>query len=254
MPGEPSTQHLVPGTDGHLRSCKAVIPEGFVQSITATHTASQSVDYLPYFPNLNEAQSVGCVKPRRAAEDWMAIGFDPWSAGKEPLTTQLVLDLSASIGSEVEDKPTGKDGKVLKTADLTGLDDIKEKVTQENKDAHDLEHLETLCRHGKYEEVERCLDDPDWTLPIDAKDEHGNTLLLIAAQNGNKRIAKLSLRRGADLNMQNLAGQTCLHYCFAYGYEKMAEYLMQKGADDSLQNADGLTCYEGLNQEAVDTL
>merc|ERR1712028_330275 len=66
-------------------------------------TASQSVDYLPYFPNLNEAQSVGCVKPRRAAEDWMAIGFDPWSAGKEPLTTQLVLDLSATLGTEVDE-------------------------------------------------------------------------------------------------------------------------------------------------------
>jgi hypothetical protein len=28
---------------------------------------------------------IGAVKPRSAAEDWLAIGFDPWSAGKDPL-------------------------------------------------------------------------------------------------------------------------------------------------------------------------
>jgi hypothetical protein len=218
--GEPSTQHLVPGTDGHLRNCKAIIPEGFIQSITATHTASQSVDYLPYFPNLNEAQSVGCVKPRQAVEDWLAIGFDPWSAGKEPLTTQFIEDLAAEIGKENdEDGGDGGDGggggsgvaggnrnkPELKFADLSGLDELKDRQTQENKDEQDLERLETWCRHGKYKEIEDQLDDPNWTLPIDAKDIHGNTLLLIAAQNGNKRIAKLSMRRGAEINQQNVS-------------------------------------------------
>ncbi len=32
------------------------------------------------------------------------------------------------------------------------------------------------------------------------RDERGNTLLLSAAQNGLKRIAKLLLRKGADIN------------------------------------------------------
>ena len=32
------------------------------------------------------------------------------------------------------------------------------------------------------------------------RDERGNTLLLVAAQNGLKRIAKMLLRKGADIN------------------------------------------------------
>jgi ankyrin repeat protein len=47
---------------------------------------------------------------------------------------------------------------------------------------------------------------PDWTLDMDAKDVTGNTLLSIACQNNNKRIARLCLRRGADLNTQNVRG------------------------------------------------
>ena len=98
------------------------------------------------------------------------------------------------------------------------------------------------------------MNQSDWTLPIDYQDELGNTLLSVAVQNGNKRIAKLCLRRGAEINTQNLVGQSPLHFCFAYGFEEMAEYLISKGADDRLTNADGLTCYEGLSSEAVDTL
>lgn len=41
-------------------------------------------------------------------------------------------------------------------------------------------------------------------LPIDAKDPMGNTLLSVACQNNNKRIAKLCMRRGADINTQNV--------------------------------------------------
>jgi len=251
-PGEKSTQHLVPGTGGHLQKCTAVIPEGFIESVNYTHTASQSVDYLPHFSNTNEAKSVGCVKPRRAAEDWLVIGFDPWSAGKNPLSTEFIEDLEAEIkGPDGDD---GAGGKKPKLADLSGLDEIREVQSQQNKDETDIQKMETWVRHGKYTEIENMLDSPEWTLPIDHKDIHGNTVFSIACQNGNKRLAKLFLRRGADINSTNLAGQTSLHYCFAYGFEDLAEYLIEKGADDSITNADNLTCYEGLSAEAVDTL
>ena len=89
---------------------------------------------------------------------------------------------------------------------------------------------------------------------MDSKDSKGNTLLLAAAQNGNKRIAKLALRKGANINLQNLTGQTALHFAFAYGYEDLGNYLISKGADDSLTNAEGLTCYEGLSLQSLDAL
>lgn len=47
----------------------------------------------------------------------------------------------------------------------------------------------------------------DWTMPIDYQNDQGVTILHVAAQNGNKRIAKLCLRRGADVNRPNHNGQ-----------------------------------------------
>eukprot|EP00644_Phytophthora_capsici_P003814 jgi/Phyca11/108789/e_gw1.15.793.1 len=130
----------------------------------------------------------------------------------------------------------------------------RDAVSQAVKEADQLDTILSLCRHGKYDEVELLLNSPEWSIGIDAKDATGNTLLSVACQNNNKRIAKLCMRRGADINTQNLNGQSLLHYCHEYGFHDLMEYLMEKGARDDLLNADGLTCYEGLSQEAVDAI
>jgi ankyrin repeat protein len=82
----------------------------------------------------------------------------------------------------------------------------------------------------------------------------GNTLLHVASQNGNKRVVKLALRRGANINLRNNGGNTPLHYAYAYGFEELGEYLKAKGADDTLQNLEGLTPYEGLSAADLDAL
>jgi len=41
-------------------------------------------------------------------------------------------------------------------------------------------------------------------IPVDTVDEHGNTVLLVAAQNGHKKLIKTALRYGADINAQNV--------------------------------------------------
>ena len=51
-------------------------------------------------------------------------------------------------------------------------------------------------------------------LPVDVRDNYGNTILVIACQNGNKRVAKAVLRRGANINARNHKGNTPLHYCY----------------------------------------
>ena len=86
---------------------------------------------------------------------------------------------------------------------------------------------------------------------VNHQDEHGNSLLVLAAQTGNKRTCKLLLRRGADVLRVNLQGNSVLHYCFEYHFTELADYLMSKGGDDSLLNAQGLTCYEGINAQRV---
>eukprot|EP01033_Poteriospumella_lacustris_P018563 gene18563-13367_t len=61
-------------------------------------------------------------------------------------------------------------------------------------------------------------------IPVNTADQFGNTLLILAAQQGSRRMCKFLLRRGANINMQNLSGNTALHYCYAYGNKTLGEY------------------------------
>jgi hypothetical protein len=65
-------------------------------------------------------------------------------------------------------------------------------------------------------------------IPINTADEFGNTLLILASQQGSKRMCKFLLRRGANINIQNLTGNTALHYCYAYGNRSLGDYLKAK--------------------------
>ena len=96
--------------------------------------------------------------------------------------------------------------------------------------------------------LQKCMEED---IPINTADKHGNTLLILAAQQGSKRMVKFLLRRGADVNAQNMNGCTVLHYCHAYSHAGLADYLISRGADDSIVNLDGLTCYEGLAYEDI---
>jgi ankyrin repeat protein len=42
----------------------------------------------------------------------------------------------------------------------------------------------------------------DANVDVNSRDDNGNSLLIVACQQGNKSIAKLLLRRGADINAQ----------------------------------------------------
>ncbi|GMH87477.1 hypothetical protein TrVE_jg11590 [Triparma verrucosa] len=253
--GEGESQKVMNGSNGVVvRKSADAIPEGFLNAIGATHVGQQNVDYLPNVPNLPQCKPVGRVKPRSAAEDWLAIGFDPWSAGKEPLSTEFITSLTTAAATVKDESILDNkeaEGAFINLMDKKGVEAMQEIAAQENKMAQDFAELCSYVRHGKYREVEEKMNEPDWTLPIDYPDAVGNTLLMVACQNGNKRIAKLCLRRGAELNKQNINGQSCLHYAFGYGFEDLGEYLIEKGADDSLKNADNLTCYEGLNMTDV---
>jgi hypothetical protein len=65
-------------------------------------------------------------------------------------------------------------------------------------------------------------------IPINTADDFGNTLLILSAQQGSKRMCKFLLRRGANINIQNLSGNTALHYCYAYSNLELADYLKSK--------------------------
>lgn len=80
-------------------------------------------------------------------------------------------------------------------------------------------------------------------------DDHGNTLLHIAAQNGNIKIAKQLLAKGANPNHQNKEGQTPGHFAIAYQFLDFASWLFDGKANDALTNIYGLGVYDGLGRE-----
>jgi hypothetical protein len=92
--------------------------------------------------------------------------------------------------------------------------------------------------------------DGEGDLDIDTRDQHGNTLFILACQQGSKKLAKFLLRRGSYINAQNHGGNTALHYLNEYNHTNLADWLVRKGADDTLQNAEGCTVYEGLGEAA----
>lgn len=98
-------------------------------------------------------------------------------------------------------------------------------------------------RAARHSEVERLLS----TGLVDASsvDERGNTALHVACQCGNKKMCKIALRWGTNINARNLQGCTAIFYAFVYHYDTLGAYLITKGASDEVKNVFGYQCYAG---------
>jgi hypothetical protein len=108
----------------------------------------------------------------------------------------------------------------------------------------------SLTRHNRLDAVKALLD--GGLSDANDRDYAGNTILLVACQNGLKNMAKASLRRGGDINAQNSRGNTALHFAYAYGYgDDLGAYLITKGADPQITNGEGLRCYDVHNNPTL---
>ena len=143
----------------------------------------------------------------------------------------------------------------VQPSEYTTIDTMIMKDNEDKDDemiASDNAHKSILAvKNANFDDLETVLDEG---VQIDTQDEYGNTLLILACQQGNKRMAKFLLRRGAQINAQNNLGNTVLHYLHEYKNDSLFKYMKQKGADDSLVNSDGTTCYEGLKKDKVDEI
>ena len=209
-------------TDIELRKSEKSIPTRFFSSVGSKNVCKQHVDYLPVLPNLPKCKPVGRVKPRSVGDDWLAVGFDPWSAGKEALGIEFISTLP--LNDEMlkgEKRPAITGEPFISLVDQAGISEQNRITNEANLLEQNFREACGFVRHGNYKELEEKMNEPDWNLPIDYTDQGGNTLLAISCQNGHKRIAKLCLRMGSNINHQNLSGQTCLHYAFGYGFGKL---------------------------------
>lgn len=101
----------------------------------------------------------------------------------------------------------------------------------------------SAARHGRHKEVDNALAagfDPAYM------DSFGNSLFHVACQNGNKRIAKLAIKYGGDMDAQNSKGNTGVHFLFAYGYAEIGEYFIEKGASEDIRNDVNKAPREGI--------
>jgi len=262
-----------------LQAVRPRLVRGFVDKAYTPSTVPQHAEYMPRSSNNNKARVLGVVAPRQIIEDWAAVGFDPWSAGKRLRTTVLVRDIgtllepdsgvNAATGAPdaEEDDPTLRGlppgvmgpAKASLTKQLMMSSDLRSRAARDARSKAQLllEQIFSYTRNNRYDELEALLAAKHTgaaAVDIDARDDAGNTLLHVSSQNGNKRIAKLALRRGGDINARNNGGNTPLHYAYAYGFDELGEYLKTKGADDTLQNLEGLTPYEGLSKDDIAAL
>ena len=86
--------------------------------------------------------------------------------------------------------------------------------------------------------MERILDLNPW---IDVIDEQGASPLMVAAKNNNLKMVDLLLNMGADINHQDINGNTALHLLaqMKMADSAVAQLLLERGAKTSIKNVHG---------------
>jgi hypothetical protein len=91
--------------------------------------------------------------------------------------------------------------------------------------------LTAVCAFGESEEFN----------PDEFRDANDNTLLILAAVNGNKKTVKDLLRAGADVNIRNKWGMSALMYAAEGDHAGIVKVLLGSGADINARNNEGST-------------
>jgi ankyrin repeat protein len=71
-------------------------------------------------------------------------------------------------------------------------------------------------------------------------------MLSMSCQNGNSKICKYLVAKGANPNHQNVAGQTPAHFAISFKFFDLSTWLFENGASDTIENKFGLTPYDGM--------
>lgn len=130
---------------------------------------------------------------------------------------------------EATNKKTAKEvsnKKNLEKKDTTKKNVTKKIIGQKNESLfaacakNDIKKVKTLLKNG---------------LKVNAKDQSGNTPLMISAAQGNLEIAKILVKKGADVNAINYNGESVIYIANANNKQEMVNYLKNQGADDAFK-------------------
>lgn len=87
---------------------------------------------------------------------------------------------------------------------------------------------------------------------VNAKDAHGDTVLILAAGNGNNKIVQFLLDHGARVNARGRMGDTALIAAAISVHAGTVELLLNKGADPGLKNDSAQTALQWATLNAFD--
>lgn len=86
-------------------------------------------------------------------------------------------------------------------------------------------------------------------------DPRGNTYLHRAVTEGAKPfVIKFLLKRGVDIDARNDQGETALIIAAWYGREELVELLLKKGADPNVKTREGLTALNVAKVNGYDSI
>jgi len=176
---------------------------------------------------------------------------------------------------------TDESGSVEKLEQINGPDSLRSHISIEKKLSPriiapilDIEVVFSWVRHQKFETLQNALQHiPDkqydekctrlqfvegvGTVYVGAydkikftmnkTDQHGNTMLHVAAQNGNIKLAALLIKKGCNPNHQNKQGNTPGHFAMAYQFYQFATWFFDEGGgNDLILNCLGMGAYDGI--------
>jgi len=123
---------------------------------------------------------------------------------------------------------------------------------EEEEEDYEVTNLWEAARYG---DLEAC-NDLLATTPgdLDGQDDAGRTPLHFAIAFGHEDIARRLMKEGANLSKVDEKGNTPLHYAAGYGYELLAEALLARGADKGALNSDGRTAADVAELNSLDDI
>jgi ankyrin repeat protein len=79
-------------------------------------------------------------------------------------------------------------------------------------------------------------------IPTNLTNHEGNTLLMLAAYNGQKDTVELLISKGADTNVLNARGQSPIAGAVFKGYDEIVKLLVEGDADIKLGQPNAIDC------------
>ena len=180
---------------------------------TARELEERKLDRKEIYPTLLKRASLNSDSPRIYESPYMAQGKGNHQPSYGSKDSQLKGEAGyyppPNYPSHVNQAPPRAQSKQIE--EENDEEYISLDLAAAGLSEKDVEDVFSYARHGRCEEIERLFAKG---LPVDVRNDHGNTVLIVACQNGNKRVAKAVLRRGANINARNHKGNTPLHYCY----------------------------------------